>query len=344
MTVRAITRFEAELFASAGADPERTRSVMVQLWDECRSCPEWCFIGEENGRVIARIGFWVLPSIITTFHVAWLTLPWDGDYLSAGKRFWDEVLVRIRDYGVTDVESALDSDDDNHDRRVSFYEHVGLDLIQEKAEYKWQVGDDRLKSQDRIQTQRHKDTRIRTREIQTNRTRQVACLNRNLRFRTMAEEGEAAFIEAIRRVTEGTLDREDQDAVRTESPAEAARRYFGILKDIDYTPERWQLGYAVRESGAPALVGLIAPQKFNDDVGAINYIGVVPELRGRGYVNDLMAKGLQLLYEAGVKQVVASIDVVNYPMLAAVERAGFQPDVSSRIYRLTLDRPAAGGS
>ena len=316
--IRDITRDEAGLFAGFSDNAERTKAVLIELWDECRSCPEWCFVAEEDGHVLARIGFWILPSIVTTFHIGWLALSWTGDYLGVGTELWREVIKRIRNYGATNVESALDSDAEFVDQRRRFYEQVDLPLLQEKWEYVWKE------------------------------CTALPPLGDRLQFRTLAEVGEAAFLEAIQRVTQSTLDREDQYVLRTENPVEAAQRYFGVLKDIDYTPGRWFLAYCRMpisplpsivprpSSPTPPLIGLVAPQMLNDEVGAINYIGVLPEHRGKGYVNDLLAKGTSVLREAGARQVIASIDFLNHPVLAAAERAGFKRDISSRIYRLDL--------
>jgi RimJ/RimL family protein N-acetyltransferase len=300
--VRSIRRTEIRRFASLSANPTRTEEVLVEMFDDCRSCPEWCFIAEQSQEVIARVGFWVLPSIISTFHVGWLQLPWTGSYVETGKEFWHQVVGLVRSYGATFVESAIDSDSTNLSRRRRFYRSIGFPLIQQKWEYVWHRG------------------------------KPLPRPGRRLVYRDLSSVGTDAFVRAIERVTEDTLDREDRLARQEDTPAIAARSYFGILKDIDYTPGRWFLAFDRRR----ALVGLIAPQMLNDKVGAVNYIGVVPEQRGKGYVNDLIAQGTTILSDCGAGQVIASIDVENTPMIAAAVLAGYKRDVSSDIYRLTL--------
>jgi RimJ/RimL family protein N-acetyltransferase len=248
------------------------------------------------------VGFWVLPSIISTFHVGWLQLPWAGNYIESGTEFWHQVLDLVRSYGTTSVESAIDSDAGNLNRRRRFYRSIGFPLIQQKWEYIWRRG------------------------------KPLPRPGMRLIYRDLSSVGTDAFIQAIERVTENTLDREDRLARQEDTPAIAARSYFGILKDIDYKPGRWFLAFDRKQ----ALVGLIAPQMLNDKVGAVNYIGVVPEQRGKGYVNDLIAQGTTTLNDCGAGQVIASIDFVNTPMIAAATRAGYKRDVSSDIYRLKL--------
>jgi ribosomal protein S18 acetylase RimI-like enzyme len=72
------------------------------------------------------------------------------------------------------------------------------------------------------------------------------------------------------------------------------------------------------------VVGLVVPQRLDDVEGTINHIGVVPEFRGMGYVDDLLAKGTALLQGEGFKTVVAETDEANAPMRAALERGGFR--------------------
>jgi RimJ/RimL family protein N-acetyltransferase len=56
------------------------------------------------------------------------------------------------------------------------------------------------------------------------------------------------------------------------------------------------------------------------------YVGVAPGMRGRGYVDDLLAAGTATLLDArrnDEKPLIADTDVSNAPMAAAFERAGW---------------------
>ncbi|MDR3208064.1 MAG: GNAT family N-acetyltransferase [Oscillospiraceae bacterium] len=99
---------------------------------------------------------------------------------------------------------------------------------------------------------------------------------------------------------------------------EAARIYVDGLKTLHYDSDWWRLAYQGDD-----LVGLIVPQRLGDTVGAINYIGVLPERRGRGHVNALLAEGTRVLTEHGVKKIYADIDTANEPMARALEGMGY---------------------
>ena len=71
------------------------------------------------------------------------------------------------------------------------------------------------------------------------------------------------------------------------------------------------------------------------------YVGVVPEMRGRGYVDDLLAAGTATLLEAQAeggdeKPLRVDTDVGNAPMAAAFERAGWERFAGRREYVVDL--------
>jgi len=71
----------------------------------------------------------------------------------------------------------------------------------------------------------------------------------------------------------------------------------------------------------------------------IFYVGVVPEMRERGYVNDLLAAGTATLLEARRKTdkpLIADTDVSNAPMAAAFERAGWTRFAGRQEYAVDL--------
>jgi RimJ/RimL family protein N-acetyltransferase len=82
-------------------------------------------------------------------------------------------------------------------------------------------------------------------------------------------------------------------------------------------------------------VGLIMPAR-NPTSPVIDYIGVVPERRGEGYVDDLLARGVATLLEAGAEQIRADTDTANVPMAAAFRRAGYAEFARRREYEANL--------
>ncbi|MBI2900139.1 MAG: hypothetical protein HYY17_08130 [Planctomycetes bacterium] len=138
-----------------------------------------------------------------------------------------------------------------------------------------------------------------------------------LTYRPWSEVGERAYLDAILRVTKGTLDRMDGDDARRRGPRAAARTYLSVLKMVERPCDRWELAY----DASGALAGLVVPQILRPGEGCINYIGVVPERRGHGYSRDLLARGVSSLR---VREIVADIDVENRPLARALRAVGFR--------------------
>jgi len=133
------------------------------------------------------------------------------------------------------------------------------------------------------------------------------------------EPDDEVFLDAFRRVADGSLDATTvtgRAAVGAEQQARDAMRYYlGMQGPRDW----WRLAYTPRGS----LAGLAIPSR-NPDGPVVGYLGVVPELRGHGYVDDVLAEITHLLAETGAQQIQADTDVGNRPMAAAFERARYR--------------------
>ena len=139
-----------------------------------------------------------------------------------------------------------------------------------------------------------------------------------LRFKSVAETGEELFTQVVEAVTAGTLDRFDAAEAARLGSRRAAEEHVDSLKRIDFNPDWWRLGYSGDE-----LAGLILPQRFSETLGCINYIGVLPKYRGRGYGRHLLAEGTRILAENGARKICADIDVANLPLANALENLGY---------------------
>jgi ribosomal protein S18 acetylase RimI-like enzyme len=229
------------------------------------------------------------------------------DFFETGRALLDTALSRLKEKGVTGIEYAIyDIYDPDPELYQALIEAVGFKQSQEKKRYVWRNSG----------------------ALVTVRVR--------LQFRPMSDVGEDEFERAVGRVTVGTLDREDRARVRKSGAAEAARWYMQILKEAKFEPGDWLLGYLADG----ALCGLVVPQRLDDKEGTINYIGVVPELRGSGYGFDLLVKGTALLQQKGFKTVVAETDSENLPFHAQLERAGYHHHGTLRCFRCDLTQGA----
>jgi hypothetical protein len=128
------------------------------------------------------------------------------------------------------------------------------------------------------------------------------------------------MLAALRQVLPGTLDAHDSHNITAHGIERAAELQLEGLRWFPSPRDWWQLAY----TRAGDLVGVIAPARNYTDP-TIGYLGVVPEQRGCGYVNDLLAEMAWRLSElAPGEEVGADTDFANVPMAKAFTRAGFR--------------------
>ncbi len=117
----------------------------------------------------------------------------------------------------------------------------------------------------------------------------------------------------------GTLDAHSQHDMVQMSPREAAVRHFDDELAAYRSPRAWWR-VATRAGGQP--VGFVIPAR-NQYNAIIAYLAVLPNHRGQGYVDQILAEGTNILARQNVPRIRASTDLANVPMAAAFERAGW---------------------
>ncbi|NMF62752.1 GNAT family N-acetyltransferase [Brasilonema octagenarum UFV-E1] len=307
MDIRPIRREELEVFAnfSEQADlNEHFLNYLRDMWDEGYVRPEWCFVAEEAGEFVGRIVYWSLPSLGKPFICDFLELPWNANYLAVGTQLLQQSLTQLQLHDSDSMEYQLDIPSPYStylEKRIELLEKFGFSLNRETIRFEW------------------KDTQT-----------QITLSNR-LTFRSLNQVGEDAFIHGIMQVSSQTLDRSIlHDQAKLGLEQEALER-FHTSKALKYNPTWWQLAYTQDET----LVGLIMPAE-NDGGAIIGFIGVVPEHRGQGYVNDLLQQGTLTLKSNGAVRIRSDADTVNVPMVHAFQRAGYRQFASRREYRYSM--------
>ena len=315
MRIRPVRADELDLFVEAGGHPdyrEDVRQYLMNMLAAESMRPEWCFVVEEENRFVGRAALWTLPGMDEPLALVLLDVPWDDDDLRVGKHLLEDVLSHARVLGAKEIEHVLDAPpmqpqfQDHPERRTELLEAAGFAFRRETDRFEWQGGE-------------------------------PLALPDRLSFRKFEEVGEGAFVDAMRRVSEGTLDREIREERERLGPQGAAREFFEDARRVKHEPAWWRLAYKRQEGD---LVGLVMPAEPPAFL-TIFYVGVVPEMRGQGYVDDLLAAGTATLLEArrrdgGEKPLRADTDVANAPMAAAFERAGWARFARRREYAVSL--------
>ena len=308
MRIRPIDEHELPAFAAIGADSTHTDDIhqylqqMISLGSMRR---DWCFVAEDAGRLLGRLAFWTLPKVGLPLAVVLLDIPWDSDYLTTGTRLFHQSITAMRPYGMGELEHVLDTPSqwpqwqNFPEQRQHLLRHLGFSIERETLRFAWQP------------------------------TAMPPVLTHQLTFRTLDAVGAARFIEAIERVSAASLDqRTQQDRTRLGAAGEA-QQTWDDLQRMEYNPAWWQLAYTSNDD----LVGLVMPTR-NPTAATIGYIGVVPEQRGHGYIDDLLAQGTITLLNTNTTTIRADTDVANIPMAQAFRRAGYRQFATRREYIL----------
>jgi GNAT superfamily N-acetyltransferase len=139
-----------------------------------------------------------------------------------------------------------------------------------------------------------------------------------LTFRPEADD--EVFVELFDRTLSGTLDATS----RKEADASGSRAQ--AVSDVVFYRERMngrRSWWRVAETPSGDLAGFGIPSR-NTAVPVVGYLGVLPEHRGHGYVDEILAEVTRVLVaEAGATTIHADTDLENRPMAAAFDRAGY---------------------
>ncbi|MFK4834517.1 GNAT family N-acetyltransferase [Microbacterium sp. ZW T2_14] len=138
-----------------------------------------------------------------------------------------------------------------------------------------------------------------------------------LAFRAFEDDDEV--LDLTTRALTGTLDAHSRGELADSSPREVARAQFEDEFARYTTPREW---WRVAIDGAGRPVGFVFPAR-NSYHHIVAYVGVLPEHRGNGYIDGLLAEGTRILAEAGAPHIRASTDLGNQPMANAFARAGY---------------------
>lgn len=127
------------------------------------------------------------------------------------------------------------------------------------------------------------------------------------------------FLDAFRQVAFGSLDVNTQEQLAVMDPDSQANSELEFYRSCPGERSWWRLA----ETTNGHLVGFTIPSAtpYNRNVG---YLGVVPALRGRGYVDDILAEITRLHATDGADRITATTDAANTPMAAAFDRANYQ--------------------
>ncbi|MQA93902.1 MAG: GNAT family N-acetyltransferase [Streptosporangiales bacterium] len=277
--------------------------------------PEWTWVAEDQGRVLARAIWWgqgdsvhplVLDCLATDDGVA-DRAGLAAELLTAANRAFREAgAPRPPQYNIMRLPGGWRADPQVAGAvawRCDAAGRAGLTERTERLQYEWapEAG--------------------------------VPEPSGRLEFRP--EPDDEVFLDAFVRVAAGSLDAQTRAGEAADGAEATARAALAFYLDRPGKREWWRLAY----TPDGALAGLAVPSAtpYARNVG---YLGVVPELRGRGLVSDILAEITRFQAAYGAERITATTDVDNRPMAAAFERAGYRNTET----RLILSAPEGHGA
>jgi len=317
ITIRSIATDELDAWLALTAD-DPTNALLERrvrsAWADGRAGPDLTFLAEGDGTPVGRMAYipnpvgTVMPEALEAL-LAGLWLPWDraGDAVEIGVRLIRETLERLGPPTIAVDATANPEYQAGAEIRRAIFEDAGLPLLQEKEGFVWRPA-----------------------------SSPAPPANPRLRFRSILETGEAAYAALLSRCVVGTLDRQDHYYRELVGVEAWGREMITFVTAAD--ARSWLLA----ETADGTAVGYVALGDFDDaGRGTIQHIGVAPEHRGHGYVNDLLAACNGAALARGYDHVLSDVDVLNAPMMAAMERAGHHAAATPwhvHHYRLDLGR------
>ncbi|WP_432967324.1 GNAT family N-acetyltransferase [Dactylosporangium sp. CA-233914] len=256
-----------------------------------RRRPEWLWIAQHDGRVVARAAWWARAGAARPFLMDFFDLE-DG-HADTGEALVRAALAQLAPAGDTPPEYirfiAPDWRSDAHEvqLRIDVLARLGARPLVERRRLQWRPAT------------------------------AVPADDGRLRFRAFRDAEEAVAL--MTRALDGTLDAHSRADLERMTPRQVAEEHFhGELQRYP-SPRRWWR-VATRPDGEP--VGFVFPAR-NDYGPIIAYIGVLPEHRGHGHVDAVLAEGTRVLRADGAPRIRATTDVGNVPMARAFARLGY---------------------
>ncbi|MDQ3951359.1 MAG: GNAT family N-acetyltransferase, partial [Actinomycetota bacterium] len=100
---------------------------------------------------------------------------------------------------------------------------------------------------------------------------------------------------------------------------EPLERWMDNVESEDFDPAHWHLAIEAGE-----VAGFCLGERYGEN-GWIQYLGTVPEERGRGLGRVLLLRGFAAFYDAGVRRVELTVSSANVPAARALyESAGMR--------------------
>jgi RimJ/RimL family protein N-acetyltransferase len=294
--------------SSASPFQEQLTDYAESLIRQRYTKPEWFVLGLAEGAPAARGALWAFPGEAVPRDLVLIETDWSDEGLGAGEALLRRLHELASALGANELTHSVDSPpaapqyQEHEEARVRLLEQAGYELLRDGLRWRYSgAAADESREE------------------------------HPLEFRTLSDVGEETFVEAIAATYEGIRDSWIAARIDESGTLGAAWADFRDEQELDYRPEWWELAYTADGT----LAGVIMAAR-NPTAAVISYVGIVPELRGRGLAPQLVRRGTRRLLESGADEIRGDCDRDNIGMIKAFERAGYEEFARRRTYKRAL--------
>jgi ribosomal protein S18 acetylase RimI-like enzyme len=300
LTIRPLGHGEVDLFTTMPGSSGRWHPDFHRDYRELLAARhyrlDWTWVALRGDTVVARAAWWGFPDNDAPYTLDWLEFATEDDG-AALVRAAHQVL-RTPDGTTPEYHLFLPLDWRDRrpvrvltEQRLAAARGAGMDVQVERWSYLWTLPDGPLPPP-----------------------------HTRLRFRAVTVEDTDLLVDVLARVATGSLDVATKGKLaRHPAPAQFGRAELADLEGFPAPRTWWRLGY---DAGGE-LAGLAVPTR-NYSIPVVGYVAVLPQRRGLGYVDELLAETTRVLVDHGADRIGADTDSTNTPMAAAFDRAGYR--------------------
>ncbi|MEV6965898.1 GNAT family N-acetyltransferase [Hamadaea sp. NPDC051192] len=306
LTVRIAQRDELPALTTFPNDDERnavTAAYLAGLLESGCTRPEWCVVAERDGRLIGNVVLWTIPG---------RTVPMDLVLLEPGDLATGEALLAY----AADLARSLGAQSQGHvldapaqapqfqrdpESREKLLAATGFTISRDGCRFLW-TANDPMPAQDQ-----------------------------RLHWRSLTDLGEEPFVDLLADTFTDTKDSIFQAEIAEHGLRGAAERNLAEMQEMDHEPAWFEIGYDERDQ--PVAISL--PARTSNSA-VIGLVAVARAGRGQGYATSVVARGTQLLVEAGADEIRGDCDAGNIGMFKAFQRAGYHNFANRKMFSRQL--------
>ena len=302
LTIRTARPDELPALTTYPEDDERnaaTAAYLAGLLESGCTRPEWCLVAERDGQVTGNVVLWTMPGRMVPMDIVLLE-PGDPD---TGQALLSYAAEQARELGAQTQGHVLDSPAQapqfqrDPQLREKLLSRAGFTVARDGCRFLWTVGDS-MPTQDE-----------------------------RLHWRSLAKLGEAPFVELLADTFTDTKDSIFQAEIAEHGLRGAAERNVADMLEMDHQPGWYEIGYDA--AGTPVAISMPARTPTSAVIGLV---AVARVGRGQGYATSAVARGTQVLVDAGFGEIRGDCDAGNIGMFKAFQRAGYRNFANRKMF------------